>query len=284
MSERARTLDGGMTLVADAWGDPAADPVLFMHGGGQTRYSWGGAARILAGRGWHAISVDLRGHGDSGWAADADYDADAFVRDINQVLGRLDKQAVLVGASLGGRTATFVVGDGDDDLCRGLVLVDITPRMELEGVERILAFMEANPDGFATVEDAADAVAAYRRHRGRPKDVSGLQKNLRRHENGRWYWHWDPKFLLRGAPVSSAAEAEIRKAATGIKVPTLLVRGGSSDVVSEDGVKDFLDLVPHAEYVDVAGAGHMVAGDRNDAFTDAVVDFLDRNFGDVSTA
>ena len=270
---------GGLTLVADAWGDPGADPILFMHGGGQTRHSWGGAARLLAEKGWRTLSIDLRGHGDSGWASDgSEYEAEYFVADINRVLAALGKKAVLVGASLGGRTATFVVGDGAPDLCRALVLVDITPKIETKGVERILNFMNKHPDGFETVEDAADAVAEYREHRSRPKDVSGLKKNLRLREGGRWYWHWDPKFLERRHPHDEVASAQISESASRIKIPTLLVRGGSSDVVSPEGVKDFMRLVPHAEFVDVADAGHMVAGDRNDAFTGGVVEFLERHF------
>lgn len=269
----------GVTLIADAWGDPDADPILFMHGGGQTRHSWGGAARLLADKGWRTISIDLRGHGDSGWSPTQAYEAENFVADINIVLEKIGRKAVLVGASLGGRTATFVVGDGAPDLCRALVLVDITPKIEIKGVERILAFMTKHPDGFATVEEAADAVAEYRNYRSRPKDVTGLKKNLRQRENGRWYWHWDPKFLDRRHPHDEVASTQISESASRIKIPTLLVRGGSSDVVSMENVQDFKRLVPHAEFVDVAEAGHMVAGDRNDAFTSGVVEFLDRNFG-----
>ena len=140
---------GGVRLIADTWGDPKADPILFMHGGGQTRHSWGGAAMLLASKGWWTLSIDLRGHGDSGWASKGEYEAEHFVADINSVLSQLDRTAVLVGASLGGRTATFVVGNGAPDLCRALVLVDITPKIEAKGAERILAFMNKHPNGFA---------------------------------------------------------------------------------------------------------------------------------------
>ena len=270
---------GGVTLMADVRGDPDANPILFMHGGGQTRHSWGGAAELLAERGWRTISIDLRGHGDSGWSEEGDYEAEHFAADINAVLATLGRKAVLVGASLGGRTATFVVGNGVPDLGRALVLVDITPKIETKGVQRILAFMNKHPDGFETVEDAADAVAEYREHRSRPKDVSGLKKNLRLRENGRWYWHWDPKFLERRHPHEEAASEAISAAASRISIPTLLVRGGSSDVVSLANVEDFMRLVPHAEFVDVAEAGHMVAGDRNDAFAGGVITFLEKTFG-----
>ena len=139
--------------------------------------------------------------------------------------------------------------------------------------------MNKHPDGFETVEDAADAVAEYREHRSRPKDVSGLKKNLRLRENGRWYWHWDPKFLERRHPHEEAASEAISAAASRISIPTLLVRGGSSDVVSLANVEDFMRLVLHAEFVDVAEAGHMVAGDRNDAFAGGVITFLEKTFG-----
>ena len=55
----------------------------------------------------------------------------------------------------------------------------------------------------------------------------------------------------------------------------LVVRGAQSDLVSPEGVQEFVDAVPGARYVDVADAGHMVAGDQNDHFTTAVLDFLD---------
>ena len=69
---------GGVRLIADTWGDPKADPILFMHGGGQTRHSWGGAAMLLASKGWRTLSIDLRGHGDSGWSPKGEYEAEHF--------------------------------------------------------------------------------------------------------------------------------------------------------------------------------------------------------------
>ena len=269
----------GITLIADAWGEQDAHPVLFLHGGGQTRHSWGGAASLLAGKGWRTFSIDLRGHGDSSWSPEGNYEADDFVADINAVLARLDKRAVLVGASLGGRTATLVVGNGEPEHCRALVLVDITPKIEIRGVERILSFMNKNPDGFATVEEAAASVAAYRQHRSPPRDVTGLKKNLRQKGDGRWYWHWDPVFLKRSYPHEAATSQDFSEAAARINIPTLLVRGGGSDVVSPANVRDFMKLVPHAKYVDIADAGHMVAGDKNDAFTQGIVEFLYHSFG-----
>jgi non-heme chloroperoxidase len=133
--------------------------------------------------------------------------------------------------------------------------------------------MHARPEGFDSLQEAADAVAAFLPDRPRPIDLSGLAKNLRRGPDGRLRWHWDPRWLEAGNGHTDAI-ADLAEAARRIAVPTLVIRGRSSDVVSSEGLREFRSLVPHAEYDDVEGAGHMVAGDRNDAFTDAVVSFL----------
>ena len=163
-----------------------------------------------------------------------------------------------------------------------LVMVDVTPRLEIPGVKRVIAFMAARPDGFASLEEAADFVASYMPDRPRPKDNAGLEKNLRRGPDGRYRWHWDPKVMKEWNPenfdleVSARIVRERMEAATHIQVPVLLVRGRMSDVVSEAGAREFLSAMPHVEYVDLQAAGHMVAGDRNDAFTSAVVEFVKR--------
>lgn len=267
----------GITLRGDAHGNESDPVVLLLHGGGQTRHSWAGTAQRLAADGWNAIAVDQRGHGDSDWAPDGDYTWDAFVRDLRVVLERWNEPPVVVGASLGGLTALIAAGEASEALCSALVLVDITPRMEREGVDRIIEFMTGREDGYASLEEVADAVAAYNPHRRRKPDTYGLLKNLRLGEDGRYHWHWDPRFLQpsgvhpdHGAP----APGRLLEAAARLTVPTLLVRGQASDIVSAEGAQEFLEAAPHAQFVDVSGAGHMVAGDRNDIFSASVRDFL----------
>jgi non-heme chloroperoxidase len=259
-------------LVGDAWGASDAAPVLLLHGGGQTRHAWGGTARALAEQGWYAVALDLRGHGDSSWSPDGNYQIDTFVADLRTVLAHFEQRPVLVGASLGGMTALLTEGEAHQPVSSAVVLVDITPRVEQKGVDRIIAFMTARPDGFTSLEEAADTIAEYIPHRPRPKDLSGLEKNLRKGADGRYRWHWDPQLISPGR--RRRDPERMFAAARSLQVPTMLVRGGISDVVSEETTKEFLNAVPHAKYVDVAGAGHMVAGDRNDAFSQAVIEFL----------
>jgi non-heme chloroperoxidase len=266
---------GGITLAGEAWGDPGAAPVLLLHGGGQTRHAWGGTARALAADGWRATAVDLRGHGDSAWADDGDYSFESFAADVAALTRRCSEPPVLVGASLGGIASLIAIGELGAP-ARALVLVDVAVRMERDGVERVVGFMTARPEGFASLEEAADAVAAYNPHRQRPPSLAGLEKNLRRGEDGRWRWHWDPRFMIGRTPRSADAGMHERMdaAARALRVPTLLVRGQLSDLLSEEGARHFLERVPHARFVDVSDAGHMVAGDRNDRFTEAVRGFL----------
>lgn len=266
---------GPLRIVGDAYGDPSAPPVVLLHGGGQTRHAWGGTAAALAAHGHHAIAIDLRGHGDSGWDPDADYRVEAFARDLCAVARQLPSRPAVVGASLGGLAALIAQGESADPPASAVVLVDIAPRVDPVGVGRIVQFMTGHPDGFATLEDAADAVAAYVPHRPRPRDLNGLRKNLRQGTDGRFRWHWDPRFMNGDRPPRASQNPErLEAAARALRVPTLLVRGRLSDVVNEEGARAFVAIVPHARYVDVSGAGHMVAGDQNDPFTQAVVSFL----------
>ena len=273
----------GLRLAADEFGDPGDPPVVLLHGGGQTRFAWGSTAAVLAGRGWYVLRVDLRGHGESDWPDDGDYGPDAFAGDVTAIATALPQPPVLVGASLGGIASILAIGRADHPVARGLVLVDVAPKIEQDGALRIGAFMSEHMEsGFGSLDEVADAVAAYNPHRPRPSDLSGLKKNVRQRADGRWVWHWDPRFMS-GKPgsqdetrVSLVHEENLSAAARNITVPVLLVRGRVSDLLSGEGAQDLLALVPHAEFVDVEGAGHMVAGDKNDLFNDAIVGFLDR--------
>lgn len=268
----------GVTLVADIGGPEGAPAVVLMHGGGQTRHSWAGTMRQLIDRGYRVVNVDARGHGESDWAPDGDYRIATLAEDLKAVLAHVGRPVALVGASMGGMTSFYAVGSTATPIADALVLVDIVPRPAPGGSRRIRAFMAANVDGFASIEAAADAVAAYYPERPRPKDISGLNKNLRLRADGRYYWHWDPRMLRAiESPEPPSFSNELIDVARHVTIPTLLVRGGKSDIVDDAGVDEMKRLVPQTEIFDVPGAGHMVAGDRNDPFSTGVLDFLDRH-------
>ncbi len=266
-------------LIADEWNGSAAagdrPTVLMLHGGGQNRFSWKKTGQILADEGFHVVALDSRGHGDSDRSPDATYTVDALCADTLKVLEQIGGPVILIGASMGGMTDILVADAAGPEKVTKLVLVDVVPRYEKSGSARIREFMFSHVHGFATLEEAADAVAEYLPHRTKPRSPQGLKKNLRRRD-GRWYWHWDPKFLTAPSDDSFVREERLERAATNLAIPILLIRGKLSDVVSPEGVKDFLAKVPHAEFVELSDAGHTAAGDDNDAFTEAVVQFVTR--------
>ncbi|MCU0260180.1 MAG: alpha/beta hydrolase [Ilumatobacteraceae bacterium] len=263
----------GLRIAGDEWGEPGHPLVILLHGGGQTRHAWKGTGERLAEAGYHVVAVDTRGHGDTDWAPDGDYTQQAMVDDLVALVDQLGgERPVLVGASMGGGIALTAIGDDQVD-ATALVLVDIAPRIEPEGVVKIRDFMFGNPDGFASLDEVADAIAGYQPHRERPTNLDGLAKNVRLAPDGRYRWHWDPRFMS-GPRDLDTRQAHQERCARSLTVPTLLVRGGLSDIVSEDGAQAFLEMCPAAEYVNVTGASHMVAGDRNDVFADAVIEFL----------
>ena len=257
--------------------------MVFLHGGGQTRRSWARAAAAVAGRGWQAITVDFRGHGESDWSSEGDYRVTTFAEDVREVLAQLPPDPVLVGASLGGFTSMLLAGELAPGIASAVVLVDIVPSMNPSGAARIHEFMAGRMvEGFESLDEVADMIADYNPHRPRPRDLNGLRTNLRR-RGDRWYWHWDPQFIdgtAANPPIEVTDPDRMNKAIAAIladDVPMLLVRGQVSDLVSQDRAEEFLARFPQVEFVDVQGAGHMVAGDRNDLFADAVVDFLNRH-------
>jgi pimeloyl-ACP methyl ester carboxylesterase len=277
MSMTVRFQASGLTLAADVEGSWDGPAVVLLHGGGQTRHAWGGTSRVLADAGFLALTVDQRGHGESDWAPDGDYGIGAYARDLRAVAGQIARPVALVGASLGGLASLLAAADPPLVDVTALVLVDVTPRMRADGRERIGQFMQGRPEGFASLEEAADAVSRYLPDRPRPKDISGLARNLRLGGDGRYRWHWDPQFLDSRLAEETANPARFERAAAAVTAPMLLVRGADSDVVGEDEADALLRVAPRAESLDVAGAGHMVAGDRNDMFSAAVVEFLIKN-------
>ncbi len=273
--ERLTYRGAGVDLAADAAGPVDAPTILFLHGSGQARQSWRKAVREAVSRGYRAISLDLRGHGESDWSPDGTYHVDIICDDIRLVVEQIGGAPALVGTSTGALVSMAIAASPPPPV-RAAVLIDISPNPQIEGIEQIRDFMGSARHGFASLEEVADAVASFMPQRARPKDTSGLERNLRQRD-GRYYWHWDPAIFDQMAGTPAHIERSLKlmhRAAETLSVPVMLVRGGSSSVVSPEGAREFLDLVPHADFADIAGAHHMVAGDANDAFNDAVFAFL----------
>jgi pimeloyl-ACP methyl ester carboxylesterase len=273
----------GVRLEGDVYGS-GGRPVILLHGGGQTRHSWRKTAEALAEAGYRALPFDQRGHGGSGRAPDRRYTFFDFAADA-RALGDAARRMfggvpAIVGASLGGMSALIGSGLPEGNPFAALVLVDVTPRMDPNGVAAVQGFMrDKATEGFASPEEAAAAIAAYLPHRPKPTSLEGLRKNLRKAADGRFYWHWDPDFLNGPHPIETdrrRVEGAALAAAGALRVPSLLVRGQQSELVREEQAREYLDAARDSEFADVKDARHMVAGDSNSVFTSVVLDFLKR--------
>lgn len=262
----------GLRLAAEL--SPGAGPgLLLAHGFGQTRQAWASTQRRLSSAGLRSLAWDVRGHGQSDRnPAQRRYSGEQFVEDVLSVATVLGPRPILVGASMGGLTGLMAQARGQ--AFSAMVLVDITPRWEASGVERILGFMNAHPDGFDSFEHAADQIAAYLPHRRERKTPAQLAHLLSARADGRLAWHWDPRLLAEFIPDTEGLQDRLEDACRQLDVPVLLVSGGRSDLVSDGTVEHFLALAPHARHVRLPLATHMVAGDDNDAFTDTLLHFL----------
>lgn len=267
-----------ITIVANAFGKPTDTPVLLLHGGGQTRHSWKKTGERIAAKGWYVIAPDARGHGDSSWSKQLNYSFTYISQDLLHIINSLKQKPVLIGASMGGLTSMMVLSQYPD-IAKALILVDVSPKLEKKGVDRIFKFMAANPEGYESIEAVQAAIANYLPHRKNTGSTNGLKKSLRRLPNGNYSWHWDPKMLEVWQSLSSHRNPSefdglFTEVLTNLSIPNLLVRGGISDVVSKATVKELLAIAPNLQYVDIKDAGHMIAGDSNDIFTNALLDFL----------
>ena len=269
------TASDGLQIAADTRCASGSSSLLFAHGFGQTRGAWSATAAMLAANGNRCVSFDSRGHGESQWMASGDYTLQLFADDLTQLAHAQPQVPVLIGASMGGLLGLLAEGEAAEPVFRALVLVDITPRWETAGVERIFAFMQAHPHGFASFAQAAEEIAAYLPQRRERKREEQLRPLLRHGDDGRLRWHWDPALLTHIVNESERYQPRLLAAAAQVNVPMLLISGGRSDVVSQETVNEFLQLAPHAQHVELPGATHMLAGDANDAFTAAVAEFVD---------
>ncbi|WP_286711080.1 alpha/beta fold hydrolase [Sphingomonas sp. 67-41] len=244
---------------------------------GQTRHSWTRAAERIGASGRRAITIDLRGHGESEWSADGGYGYERTAGDVIAVVRALGRPAVLVGASLGGKIALTAAGSGGPEIAQGLVMVDTVPRTNPAGVAEVTQVLRPPPEGFASLDEAAAELARIRGQAPRSGGGERLRPNMRVDAAGRWHWHWDPAWMERDQGIGLAAAMDFLEAAAArLTVPVLLTRGELSQVVGDDGLAAFRAIVPQVEIETIAGAGHMIVGDRNDAFADAVIAFLER--------
>lgn len=267
-------LPGRPRLVASTTGSDDGCPVVLLHGAGQTRHAWDKAALELAAAGFRAVSVDLRGHGESGWAPDRNYDPAAYAGDVRALLRTLGRPAFLVGNSLGAQAALLAAGESPGVEVAGVVVIDVasdTPG----GVGVLLRrLIDASAAGFPSLETAATAVESARPDTQRPLDRSRLLRSLRQGDDGRLHWHWDPATREAGPVVDAAScSARLSEAARNLRCPLLLIERPAANSPCDEALRR---AVSGVGTVLTAGSDPSLPGVGNEACVAALVEFLSR--------
>ena len=244
------------------WGSSAAPAVLCLHGGGQTAYMYEELGAALCAR-YHVLAPDLPDHGDSDPAHD--YGRHALAATLPPLCAQFGFGTVaIVGASLGGIIAMTHAAAHPEQVA-AIALIDVGHKLEEEGVRKIIGFMSKH-ESFASLQEAATEIAAYLPHRKEVRPES-LTRNLRQRADGRWMWKHGFNRRLRtegaeqGKNWNNVIEGLDADAAS-LRCPVLVLRGASSDVLSNQGAQEITALIPNARLAIVANAGHLAAGDN----------------------
>lgn len=278
-TSEALPLDGyanvnGLRLHYLDWGHPNNPTVLVLHGFAQSGHSFDFASLSLSDR-FRVVALDLRGHGDSDWSPEADYDRATHLADVTEFVEQLGlAPTTLVGLSLGG-TVGYLLAASRPELVRSIVIVDIAPRVELSGLRRVRGFVEGE-DYFSSLKEMVEVVRRFRPGRTDEQLHGSVLRNAKHLPDGRWSWKYDPVMRRPEArpKVGPDQETELWRALESIECPVLVVRGAESDIVSPESLEEMLRRLPGARGVTVEGAGHLVPGDNPSGFIEAIEPFL----------
>ena len=256
------------------WGSLDSPPVLLLHGFAQTCHSWDFVSLSLSDR-FRVIALDQRGHGDTQWAADGDYSADAYQSDIHAVVEALGlTDLVLIGLSMGGRNA-FTYAATHPEKTRALVIVDSAPETRSAGTSNITRFVQQD-DELDSIDDFVERVRKYNTRRPVEQIRGSIRHNVKQLPSGKWTWKYDRRLRTgrRSALPGADLVAQLWGHIESLQCPTLVVRGGQSDVVDQDTAAEMVRRMPDGRLATVDGAGHLVMGDNPAGFERAVTAFL----------
>jgi esterase len=261
----------GMNFHYLEWGDPASPTILMLHGGSQQAHSWDFVSLPLSEH-YYILALDQRGHGDSDWATDGDYSIEAHQRDIDSIVEAIGLNDFhLIGHSMGGRNS-YVWASRHPDALRSLVIVDTGPEAQTRGRNRIQSFREL-PDELDSFDEFAQRVQEYT---GRTQEqvLGALKYSIRQRSDGKWTWKYDKLLRTPGTRNPQWTPEQLWQAVARITCPTLVVRGGDSDIFADETMRKMQQVIPNCTTVTVPRAGHLVAGDNPADFLRAVQEFL----------
>jgi esterase len=260
------------------WGGPGKETILFLHGAHLTAHTWDLVCLALRPR-FRCIALDARGHGDSDWAPEGDYSLDAHVGDVTALVRALElNDFFLVGHSMGGGTAVGYAGQNSRRL-KALATVDTGPRYIEDsaprtGHQRMQAFVEG-PAELPSIEHFVERAIEFNPKRDRRLLRRSLLYNLRQMPDGTWTWKYDRAGLRQRNGAMAERQAKLRELVTHIQCPTLVLRGGRSDIFSDEDAERFAAALPNGRWRRVEDAGHTIQGDNPRGLVAELKPFLD---------
>jgi pimeloyl-ACP methyl ester carboxylesterase len=248
---------GGQKLSALVWGD-APPEIVLVHGGGQNAHTWDTVALALD---RPLVAMDLPGHGHSDWRDDHDYSPVTSAPAVATAITKLAPDAqLLVGMSLGGVTAIRVAAE-NPELVRRLAVVDVTPGVDETKAEPIIAFL-SGPERFESFDEILERTVQFNPTRTVSSLRRGVLHNAKEEPDGSWTWRYDPVRAWKDIERPAVSFVDLWDDVARVKSPMVLIRGGTSGVVSEADVNELQRRKPDADVVTVDGAGHSIQGDK----------------------
>jgi esterase len=265
----------GLQLHCLDWGTSGRTPIVFLPGVLQTAHTFDDVCVALRSE-YHCIAVDPRGHGESSWSAEGDYDIEAQTDDVAAVMDELClSPAVLVGNSMGGRTALHYTPLHADRVT-AVVLLDAGPELQLDGVRRRTGKRERAAHEIESIEGYVSSAMARNPHRDEGRLRESLRHNLRATEHGTWVWKWDPGFPWQLDPVEYAqTSAMLWRDVGAIQQPVLVLRGGKSDVFHDSDAERLAARLHRGAWLRIPDSGHAVQSDNPARVAAAISEFLE---------
>lgn len=258
------------------WGDPAASPIVMLHGIRGYARTFASLAKALLPR-FRTIAYDQRGRGESDWDPARQYYNDAYVRDLEAVVNQLGlKRFDLLGHSMGG-IAAYVYAAANPERVRRLVIEDAGPGAsdDSAGSVRIRQELLSAPDSFESWDAAVEFMRKLRPTVTEAARLDRLRNMLKQRSDGTWTWQYDHLGIAEARlNPDPSRQVDLWPHVEAISCPTLILRGGRSDYLKKEAAEAMSARNPNLRWRDVADAGHYVHDDQPQVFEDWVSSFL----------
>ena len=266
----------GLPMHYVEWGSTAHPSLLLLHGFQSNAHTWDTFSRTMADT-YHILALDQRGHGDTAWAPDGDYDAPSHVRDIAGFIVALHlAHTAVIGHSMGGRHAAMIAA-AHPELVRQVVIVDTAAEFPPAMLARLSAppgdEAPPQPEMFDTFEEVVGQGMQHYPLTPEAELRHANYHNLYRGADGRWRWRWDIN-LLTWRQRNRSLRQDLYTALRCVQCPTLLVRGQSSPLLTPEVAQKMIQALPQGRLVEIARAAHTVNADNAVDFNAATAAFL----------